>query len=447
MYDNSANSNDRHTYNITTVVSYLIGVNDEKLSIIPTSSEIIDKLREHRAANIIRALCNIRSHLMTKWQETEFSIVYSMKNLNEQDLYKDDIKLLMDNDVEFVKANCKTEQYIMRANQLINQHVDGIKDLIPDWIEWRYVRNLFVMPNGNSVESIKKVKFNYTSNLNDYPFQRYINCRVKNLGNILYNDEKFVKCLYESNNAKFTDLSKFKKAPSKIKTNIYSFIEKQKEVIVAVDCENSDVFKLASVFTQLKDENLKKIRKIVLFDDVNTTTAWRYLDKITGIPVEYVLVKRVKKDKSLVDMKICAEVTKERYKNDVQAFILASSDSDYWGLISSLTDTNFLVLIEGEKCGPDIKNALRENENYYCNMDMFGTSSVAGLKTNIITNAMSQILDSLPLYNLKDLLNGCLTDMKISLDNEEWSNLYGNLLSKIKIKINEKGDYYFDLTN
>ena len=113
-------------------------------------------------------------------------------------------------------------------------------------------------------------------------------------------------------------------------------LEKQNEIIVAVDCENSDVFKLASVLTQLKEQNLRKIKKIVLFDDVNTTPVWKYLQTITGIPVEYVLVERIKQDKSLVDMKICAEITKERYKNNINSFILVSSDSDYWGLISSL---------------------------------------------------------------------------------------------------------------
>ena len=180
---------------------------------------------------------------------------------------------------------------------------------------------------------------------------------------------------------------------------------------------------------------------LFLFDDVNTTTAGKYLQNITGIPVEYVLVERVKRDKSLVDMKICAEVTKERYKNDVQAFVLASSDSDYWGLISSLPDTDFLVLIETEKCGKDIKNALKENENYYCNIDSFGTSSVAELKMNIICNAMEQVLDSLPLYNLKELLDGCLSDLKINTESDEWSNLYGYLASRIKIKLKDNGDY------
>ena len=38
------------------------------------------------------------------------------------------------------------------------------------------------------------------------------------------------------------------------------------------------------------------------------------------------------------------------YKNDVDSFVIVSSDSDYWGLISSLPDAHFLVMIEREKC-------------------------------------------------------------------------------------------------
>ena len=445
MYDKSLNSTDINTYQLVLPIAYLLGVNSEKIKLMPQGSEALEKLQKNEKATIIRALCNIRSNLMLKWEETEYSIVYSMKNLGEQELFKDDIKTLNNYGVEFIKVNCKTNQYIIRANHFIKQFIEGIKDIFPQWIEWNYIKNMFIMPNGNSDAAIKKEKIKYTSNMNDYPYQRYVNLRIKSNGNILYNDEKFVKCLYESNNAKFTDSSKLKKAPNKVKNNIYTFVENQKEVIVAVDCENSDAFKIASVFKQLNQDNLKKIKKIVLFDDVNTTSAWRYLQKITGIPVEYVLVERVKRNKSLVDMKICAEVTKERYKNGVQAFILASSDSDYWGLISSLPDTNFLVLIEGEKCGKDIKTALIENDSYFCNLDIFGTSSVAELKINIISNAFEQVLSSLPLYNLKDLLKGCLSDLKISLSEEEWRNIYDILSSKTKVKLRDSGDYYFDL--
>ena len=103
------------------------------------------------------------------------------------------------------------------------------------------------------------------------------------------------------------------------------------------------------------------------------------------------------------------------------------------------------MLIEGEKCGKDIKTALKENDSYFCNLDIFGTSSVAELKINIISNAFEQVLSSLPLYNLKDLLKGCLSDLKISLSEEEWRNIYDILSSKTKVKLRDSGDYYFDL--
>ena len=59
------------------------------------------------------------------------------------------------------------------------------------------------------------------------------------------------------------------------------------------------------------------------------------------------------------------------YKNDVDSFVIVSSDSDYWGLISSLPDAHFLVMIEREKCGPDMKEALADSGIFYCYLDDF----------------------------------------------------------------------------
>ena len=120
--------------------------------------------------------------------------------------------------------------------------------------------------------------------------------------------------------------------------------------------------------------------------------------------------------------------------------------SDFWGLISSLNeDTNFLVLVEGNKCGKDIKQALIDNETYYCNLDNFGTAAVADLKFNIIENSLRQVLDSLPLYNLKDLLEGCYTDLKVNVSPEEKTNHFKKFSSRISFKLTESGDYVFNL--
>lgn len=43
-----------------------------------------------------------------------------------------------------------------------------------------------------------------------------------------------------------------------------------------------------------------------------------------------VMTERVMENKSLVDVMLTARVCKEHFANDVDSFIIASSDSDYW---------------------------------------------------------------------------------------------------------------------
>ena len=77
------------------------------------------------------------------------------------------------------------------------------------------------------------------------------------------------------------------------------------------------------------------------------------------------MIERIKQNKSLVDIKLTALACKEHYQNEVNSFVIVSSDSDYWGLISSMPDAGFLVMIEREKCGPDMKTALADTGVFY----------------------------------------------------------------------------------
>ena len=79
-----------------------------------------------------------------------------------------------------------------------------------------------------------------------------------------------------------------------------------------------------------------------------------------------ILIERIKQNKSLVDIRLTARACQEYYENNVDSFIIVSSDSDYWGLISSLPKAQFLVMIEHNKCGPDMKAALANSGIFYC---------------------------------------------------------------------------------
>ena len=118
----------------------------------------------------------------------------------------------------------------------------------------------------------------------------------------------------------------------------------------------------------------------ILFDDIHTVLAWQILEQYTQIPIEHITVERVKSSKSLVDIKLTVRACQEHYQNGVDSFIIVSSDSDYWGLISSLPTAHFLVMIEREKCGVDMKEAMLGSGIFYCYIDDFNARGADEIK-------------------------------------------------------------------
>lgn len=99
---------------------------------------------------------------------------------------------------------------------------------------------------------------------------------------MLFNDNKFVNILYEMHNDYFFETEKVLDAGETTKTTIYDFIERGERTAIIVDCENSDVYKLYATLKNLNQEELQKVKKIILFDDVHTTRAWSCFIPLLG---------------------------------------------------------------------------------------------------------------------------------------------------------------------
>lgn len=99
------------------------------------------------------------------------------------------------------------------------------------------------------------------------------------------------------------------------------------------------------------------------------------MNEFTEIPVERILLQRVKEDKSFLDIRLSVGVCKEFYQNKIDSFILASSNSDYWGLIPTLEEVRFLVLVEEEKVSGAIRHTLEDAGITYCYLDDFCTGN------------------------------------------------------------------------
>ena len=425
---------------VSLTVAYLIGT---KMDILtdnnPNESELFEKLQKNTDAVIIRALCNIRSNLMLNYNSTERSIVYNMQNLDRIDMYRDDVKVLSRNEIFIVKANCRVSKYIMDINLIITQKISRLKDLFPEWVKWDYIKSLFLMPKGQDPDSIKVESKKFTNMRVCYPFTRYINWRPVDEGNILLNDEKFLKILYKQFDDEFKDISKVKDASESVKTNIYDFIRGNDSTVIVVDCENSDAYKLASVLKQLDSNEIERVHKIMLYDDVHTTKAWAFLDKITNIPIEHIMVDRIKENKSLVDIKMCAGVSASFYRDNISSFILCSSDSDFWGLISSLPMANFLVMIEYSKCGPDIKNALIENGTYYCAIDDFCTANIKNFKMAVLHSELVSRVKDLVEIDTSEMIDDIFTTLRMDISDAEKQNFFKKYIQTMQLHIDKEG--------
>ena len=206
-----------------------------------------------------------------------------------------------------------------------------------------------------------------------------------------------------------------------------------------VDCENSDPIKLASTLTQLNADELSKISKIELYDDKHTSKAWKYIGTLTGIPVEHNVIERVKEEKSLVDIKMSVGISKAHFRDNVDSFIMLSSDSDFWGVISSIPDAKFLVMVEQSKCGPDILNAFKDNGTYYCYIDDFSTGNIKGFKNAILRSTLEEKVGSLVNIDTKELVNNIFRELYMEVDEAEKKNFYDRYVKKMTLAIDKDG--------
>lgn len=207
-----------------------------------------------------------------------------------------------------------------------------------------------------------------------------------------------------------------------------------------VDCENSDPYKLCATLKNLDYQYTQKITSIILFDDVHTASAWRILDSFTKIPVEHMMIERVKQNKSLVDVMLISRTCQEHYKNNVDSFIIVSSDSDYWGLISSLNEARFLVMIEREGCGPDLKNALVNAGIFYCYIDDFYSGNTEDIKHSALFKEMYRYIDNTVRLNINEMFDEALRATRIEMSAAEKKQFMSQYIKTMSMTIAENGD-------
>ena len=116
--------------------------------------ELLNSLRENKNARILRYLCKARTGLLRNYKKTDNEIKYNLGNINRMEWFDaENINKLESWEVHIILYNSSADKYCVHINKLINEHVDACKKLVPDWIKWEYIRDLFVI-----VDYIEKPK-------------------------------------------------------------------------------------------------------------------------------------------------------------------------------------------------------------------------------------------------------------------------------------------------
>ena len=218
------------TYEIVSKVAYLIGV---PLRIFENEHEapkmeIYARLEQDKTARIIRHLCIIRTSIERNFKNINEKMRMEYRTILSMPEYipAESLNQLNTDGVNFIKkSSTKLCHHIIELNRLISDRINNCKRLFPLWINWDYIKELFIMPDGLKEDGTKTTADVYYANLSLYPYQMYINWIPQEEGNILYNDKKFVSLLYQWHNDYFSEYSKVSDAGSYIKGSIYEFIE------------------------------------------------------------------------------------------------------------------------------------------------------------------------------------------------------------------------------
>lgn len=157
------------------------------------------------------------------------------------------------------------------------------------------------------------------------------------------------------------------------------------------------------------------------------------------------MTERVKQNKSLVDVMLIARTCQEHYKNNVDSFILVSSDSDYWGLISSLPEARFLVMIERENCGPDLKNALVNAGIFYCYIDDFYSGNAEDIKIGALFKEMYHYIDQAVRLNIYEMFTEALRATRIEMSSSEQKQFVDKYLKTMQMSIADNGDVTLEI--
>ncbi|MBQ9388695.1 MAG: hypothetical protein IJR27_03080 [Synergistaceae bacterium] len=373
-----------------------------------------------------------------------------IKNLDSiPDLIPPDILKHLENDgIPFVRPRRRPEDYIVDVHNYLLPHVPNCQKFIPDWVKWPYIRNLFFIVKGNTVEGNKDAAKIYHEFRDLFPYQSFINWRPDEKdGNILRDDAKFLPILYERNRDRFYDMSKVTDAGDAAVGDPSEFFGEAQNVLVAIDCENADPCKVIGIMKELDKRGFTgKISKILLVDDEHTSSQWRALRRNGNLPLEYYMTERVKDDKSAVDValtiKFYREIAESRAEGKpIDSAIIVSSDCDFWPLIELTPEVKFLVMLEYDNCSQSYYRRLQNNDVPFVYIDEYFSAGNLELKTETVLQEVIREIEEgyLGKINLFSVINRALNKLELKMNESESTAFYEKYISQMNITFTKNG--------
>lgn len=150
----------------------------------------------------------------------------------------------------------------------------------------------------------------------------------------------------------------------------------------------------------------------------------------------------------------CPEVI-EQLENDQNATVIhylcklrtslmmtfRKTDDEIWALVFSLPEADFLVMVEWNKCGQAIKDALEHEGIFWCSLDDFSTGKIEDLKRAVLIAELKKYLPDLWSYNGKELVRKLYADTRIEADETEMMNFYNKYIRTISLQADVDGNF------
>ena len=216
---------ENYTKKQVTLIGYLLGIKEFHITNPPCDRAYLQKIKGTKEIEIIRALSILRLNFIYAYdkiyREKQTKGPFAQFDKMEQMIDAEALHYLQKQGLDPLQYGVKLSEFtkhIANINQLIEENIDNIHKYIPEWVEWNYIKELFIMPEcasgpkGSYYNSkqkaeqinakIHEIRKDFYNNQNFYPYKTYFNWNEKrrpdDYGNILFNDGKFLKLLYSS---------------------------------------------------------------------------------------------------------------------------------------------------------------------------------------------------------------------------------------------------------